>query len=61
MTRVSARSKKASMTVARDGRVIARRRLRGYGGSGLLRVAGARFAVIGRSGGRSPMRVFHWR
>lgn len=46
---------------ARDGRVIARRRLRGYGGSGLLRVAGARFAVIGRSGGRSPLRVFHWR
>lgn len=39
---------------ARDGRVVARRRLRGYGGSALLRVAGARFAVIGRSGGRSP-------
>lgn len=39
---------------ARDGRVVARRRLRGYGGSGLLRVAGTRFAVIGRSGGRSP-------
>jgi outer membrane protein assembly factor BamB len=47
---------------ARDGRVIARRRLRGYGsGSGLLRGAGDRFAVIGPSGSRSPLRVFHWR
>ncbi|WP_329437571.1 PQQ-like beta-propeller repeat protein [Streptomyces sp. NBC_01280] len=45
---------------ARDGRVIARRRLRGSG-AGLLRVAGDRFAVIGRSGSDYPVRVFHWR
>ncbi|MET9500227.1 PQQ-binding-like beta-propeller repeat protein [Streptomyces sp. NPDC006622] len=47
---------------ARDGRAVARRRLRGHGsGSGLLRGAGDRFAVIGPSGSRSPLRVFHWR
>ncbi|MEU4270158.1 PQQ-binding-like beta-propeller repeat protein [Streptomyces sp. NPDC026092] len=45
---------------ARDGRVVARRRLRGYG-YGTLCVADDRFAVITHPTYSMPIRVFHWR
>ncbi|MFF8591854.1 PQQ-binding-like beta-propeller repeat protein [Streptomyces sp. NPDC015220] len=46
---------------ARDGRVIARRKLRGSHLSAVLAMAGDRFAVLGRGGDTTPLRVFHWR
>ncbi|MCX3060638.1 outer membrane protein assembly factor BamB family protein [Streptomyces beihaiensis] len=52
---------KIAVLDARDGRVIARRRLRGSGLNADLRVAGDRFAVFGGSADRHPLRVFRWR
>lgn len=46
---------------ARDGRAIARRKLRGSDVDAVLHMAGDRFAVFGRSGDSSPLRVFRWR
>lgn len=51
---------KVDVLDARDGRLIARRRLRGDH-PGLLCAAGDRIAVVGPSGRGTPLRVYRWR